>query len=201
MPPLSTCTDPVVSTEEDNIDDFLCTVEEVYGLLSSLDASKATGPDGISARMLKMSAEFIAPSVTTLFNLSLQSGHVPHEWKRSTIVPIPKTSPATTPNSYRPVSLLSVLSKVLERHVHAIIRDHLHASHPLAESQWGFLPGKSTVTGLLATTYSWLSILKSGGEIGAVFFDLRKAFDYSTQGINGETETDWIEQSSPFLDL
>ena len=56
-------------------------------------------------------------------------------------------------------------------------KNHLQTFHPLAESQWGFLPGKSTVLGLLATTHNWLSILESGGEIGAVFFDLRKAFD------------------------
>ncbi len=92
-------------------------------------------------------------------------------------MPIPKTSPATTPNSYRSVSLLSVLSKVLERHVHTVITDHLQTFHPLAESQWGFLPGKSTATGLLTTTYNWLNTLEGGGEIGAVFFDLQKAFD------------------------
>jgi len=97
-------------------------------------------------------------------------------WKRSIIVPVPKTS-ACTPDSYRPVSLLSVLSKILEHHMYSIIINHLQTFHPLAESQWGFSHGKSTVTGLLTTMYSWLSILEGGGEIGAVFFDLRKAFD------------------------
>ena len=47
--------------------------EEVYGMLSSLDVSKASGPDGVSARMLTMTAEFIAPSVCKLFNISLQT--------------------------------------------------------------------------------------------------------------------------------
>ena len=51
--------------------------------------------------------------------------------------------------------------------------NHLQTLHPLAKSQWGFL----TVTGLLATTHNWLSILEGGGEIGAVSFGLRKAFD------------------------
>ncbi len=135
LPPLSPCNDPIASAEEDSsIDDLLCTVEEVCGLLSALDVSKATDPDGISARMLKTTAEFIAPSIIKLFNLSLQTGCVPRGWKRSTIVPIPKSSPATTPNSCRPVSLLSVLSKVVERHVHAVITDHLQTFHPLAET-------------------------------------------------------------------
>ncbi len=104
MSPLSPCNDPIASAEEDSsIDDLLCTVEEVCGLLSVLEVSKATGPDGISTRLLKTTPEFIAPLITKLFNLSLQTGCVPRGWKRSTIVPIPKTSPATTPNSYRPV--------------------------------------------------------------------------------------------------
>ena len=163
------------STRDDSID-LLCT-EDVYGLLSSLDTSKASGPDGISARMLKMTAEFIAPSVCKLFNISLLTGTVPQGWKRSIIVPVPKSSPACTPDSYRPFSLLSVLSEVLVRHMYGIITNHLQTFHPLAESYWGFLPEKSTVTGLLATTHNWLSILEGGEEIGAVFFDQRKAFD------------------------
>ena len=52
-------------------DDLLCTVEEVNKLLKSLDTTKATGPDGISSKMLKISADEIAPSVTALFNLSM----------------------------------------------------------------------------------------------------------------------------------
>ena len=83
----------------------------------------------------------------------------------------------TTPNYYRPISLLSILSKVLEQHVHHIISNHLRIMHPLSNSQWGFQPGKSTVTALLTTVDKWLRMLDEGREIGAVFFNLRKAFD------------------------
>ena len=107
----------------------------------------------------------------------MQSGTVPTEWKKSLIVPIPKSSTATTANDYQPISLLSILSKVLKQHVHHIILDHLHIMHPLSNSQWGFQPGKSTVTALLATVDNWLRMLDEGNEIRAVFFDLWKAFD------------------------
>ena len=110
--------------------DLLCTDEEVYGMLSSLDVSKASGPDGVSARMLKMTAEFIAPSVCKLFKISLQTGRVPQGWKQSIIVPVPKISAACTLDDYRPVSLLSVLSKVLERHMYGIITNHLQKFSP-----------------------------------------------------------------------
>ena len=68
FPPLSPSNVPTACTcDNSSIDNLLCTEEEVYGLLSSLDVSKASGPDGISARMLKMTAECIAPSVCKLF--------------------------------------------------------------------------------------------------------------------------------------
>jgi len=81
------------------------------------------------------------------------------------------------PNNYRPISLLSVLSKLLERHVHKLLADHLSTHHPLSNSQWGFSEGKSTVTALLTTTHEWFQSLEEGKEICAVFFDFKKAFD------------------------
>ena len=82
-------------------EDILCTVEEVEQYLLTLDVSKANGPDGISARMLKETATSIAPSVTNLFNLSLKSGCFPTLWKLSHIVPIPKSNDHTNPSNYR----------------------------------------------------------------------------------------------------
>jgi len=78
---------------------------------------QTTGPDGVSATMLKCTATSIAPSVTQLFNLSTQSGKVPTEWKQSLVVPITKSSDLSSPNNYHPISLLSILSKLLERHI------------------------------------------------------------------------------------
>ena len=75
------------------------------------------------------------------------------------------------------ISLLSILSKVLERHLHTLIMDHLHCFHSLDNNQWGFQPGKSTIAVLIETTDSWFHILEQGTEVATVFFDLRKAFD------------------------
>ena len=94
--------------------DLLCTVEEVCGLLKSLDARKTSGPDGIFARMLKFTADAISPSVTKLFNASIRCCCPPSSWKISSIVPIPKVPKAISTADYRPISLLSILSKVLE---------------------------------------------------------------------------------------
>ena len=106
-------------------DDFLCSIEEMQHLLETLDVSKSSGPDGISARMLKSVAQSIAPSVTRLVNQSIQSGCFPVFWKVSNIVPIPKSGDNTNPRNYRPISLLSILSKLLERHVQHFLLSHI----------------------------------------------------------------------------
>jgi len=105
--------------------ELLCTSEEVEHLLLNLDESKASGPNGISATMLKCTTNSIASSVTALFNLSIRSGLVPNEWKESLVVPIPKSSEQASPSGYHPISLLSILSKTLERHMHWVISAHL----------------------------------------------------------------------------
>ena len=156
---------------------LLCSEEEVFDLLASLDVSKSTGSDGISARMLKFTASSITSSVTKLFNKSIAQARVPTCWKKSVIVPVPKTSDASSPTNYRPISLLPIISKLLERHIYEIILHHLRSNNNLTASQWGFLEGRSTVTALIKCTDDWLKSLEAGGDICAIFFDYRKAFD------------------------
>ena len=158
-------------------EDFLCTVEEIEHLLESLDVSKSTGPDGISARMLKAVVHSIAPSVTRLVNQSLESGCFPVLWKMSNIVPIPKAGESTNPCNYRPISLLSILSKLLEKHVASLLADQIQNNSFISDFQWGFLPGRSTTSALLSVTNDWHKCLDSGYEICSIFLDLRKAFD------------------------
>ena len=93
------------------------------------------------------------------------------------MVPIPKNQKLSDPSNYRPVSLLPILSKILERHVFMLIMDHLQRNRPLSAFQWGFLEGRSTVTALLHLTDQWLQALEVGHDVCAVFSDFRKAFD------------------------
>ena len=111
-------------------DELLCTTDEVLFLIQSLDSSKANGPDGISAQMLKATAHSIAPSLTKLFNISISQGRFPECWKTSTVVPIPKSANHKEATNYRPISLLSIVSKMLERHLHQYITNHLNDHHP-----------------------------------------------------------------------
>ena len=177
QPPLTHADSNTLKPDHACPENILCKEQQVLGLLRAVDTSKANGPDEISARMLKHTARSIAPSVTKLFNLSLCSGQLPVAWKQSLIVPVPKSPVATTPNNYRPISLLSILSKLLERHIYSLVATHLELYHPLSNAQWGFQTGKSTTTALLSTTHEWLTALEQRKEVSAVFFDLKKAFD------------------------
>jgi len=87
--------------------------------------------------------------------MSIQSGQIPTEWKQSLVVTIPKASNKSSPNDCRPISLLSVLSKVFECHIHMLITAHLTEHHMLSDNQWGFSSGKGTITALLTTTHVW----------------------------------------------
>ena len=134
-------------------DDFLCIEDEVAALIPSLDISKATSPYGISARAQYSS---IVPSLTKLFNISIKAGQFPQCWKESSTAPIPKGGDLSKPGNYRPISLLSITSKLLERHYYWLLTEHLSSSCPLAPNQWGFQNGISTVASLLAVVYAWL---------------------------------------------
>ena len=159
-------------------DCLLCSIEEVLSLIRGLDVSKASGPDGISAHMLKSTALSIAPSLCVLFNTSISMGHFPEAWKRANIVPILKSqTDKASPSGYRPISLLPIISKLLEKHVYSIVSDHLADSQPLSDSQWGFRKGMSTITAVLSLTHEWLSLLDHNQEICCIFFDFKKAFD------------------------
>lgn len=155
----------------------LCTVPEVTKQLKSLNPKKATGPDGVSATMLKEVATEIAPSLTRLFNLSLTSGRVPIEWKCSNVVPVPKNSEKSCAANYRPISLLTIVSKLLEKHMHTIILRHSMANNLISPKQWGFLPRRSTGSALLKVTSDWLQLLENKEAVWIVYFDLKKAFD------------------------
>ena len=172
------CKDFYVHPSVPLCDEILCTEEEVFNLFKNIDPSKASGPDGISGRMLKQTAQSIASPLTTLFNLSIKSGKLPTNWKISSVVPIPRTEfKSNNPKDYRPISLLPIVSKLLERHIYSVVCEHLIDTEFLSKVQWGFTPGRSTITALLTTFSETLQHLESGAGVAFVFFDLRKAFD------------------------
>ena len=157
---------------------FDCVSDEVCAALKNLKTHTATGADGITSWMLKSFAAEIAPSIASLFNLSISSGKVPAAWKCSNIVPIPKdNSKANNVHFYRPISLLPIISKVLERHIYTHLLEFVNSGNLLSDQQFGFRKGRSTVVPLLLSTHQWHSYLEKKQKVACVFFDIKKAFD------------------------
>ena len=100
-------------------DEIICTEVEVFNHISSIDMTKSNRPDSISARMLKATVGSITLAVTKLFNMSIKSGKLPNEWKLALVTPIPKSGNKSDPANYRPISLLSIISKLLEKHTYS----------------------------------------------------------------------------------
>ena len=86
--------------------------------LTTLYVRKATGPDGISTKLLRMVAPAISSSLTTLFNSSLSQGCFPTEWKEANVTPVPQSGDKHSVNNCSPISVIPVLAKVLESIVH-----------------------------------------------------------------------------------
>ena len=144
-------------------------------MLKSLDTAKATGPDGIPAKLLKETADVIAPSLCTLFNKSISSGSLPDEWKTANIVPIHKKGDNEHAENYRPISLLCIISKVLERCVLNNVKYRLLEAVNIC--QHGFISGRSCVTNLIDALNYVGSCLDRGGQIDMIYMDMSKAFD------------------------
>ena len=148
---------------------------DIVSILQSLDSNKATGPDNISPRVLKECAAQLAPSLAALFKLSMSLSQIPSEWKNANVTPIFKKGERDKTCNYRPVSLLSCVSKVMERcvfnHIYSKVEDALH---PL---QHGFVKGKSCSTQLLEVYNEVGRVLDNGGQADIVFLDFSKAFD------------------------
>ena len=135
----------------------------------------ATGPDGISAKLLKAARlELVAP-ITELLNYSIANSFVPTHWKQAHITPIPKT-PHPSADEWRSISLIAILCKVLERG----LVTHIRNSRPdiwQTNEQYGFLPGKSVMDAIAQDVEDWSQAHDTKQQVYAIFFDFAKAFD------------------------
>ena len=157
------------------IDSVTLSEDEITAVINNLDSSKAQGPDGIPVRLLKETALQVAPSLRALFNKSLNVGALPDEWKVANIVPVHKHGEKSYIEHYRPISLLSIICKVLERCIFNNIKYHVYEQ--LSHTQYGFMPGKSRITQLVEVLDRIGRELDHGKQIDVLYLDMSKAFD------------------------
>jgi len=127
---------------------------------------------------LKLCASELAPAIVRVFQTSLDSGTVPSDWKKALITPLFKKGERNVASNYRPVSLTSVVSKILEHIVHSSIMRHLDHHNILTDCQHGFRSRRSCESQLISTIQGIAEKLKSGKyQIDVILLDFAKAFD------------------------
>jgi hypothetical protein len=168
---------PLIFTTDSRMDQVMTTEEEVLKLIKALDTGKANGPDGISNKLLKETAESIAKPLADLFNKSFELGKVPKIWKQANLCPIFKKEDKSLVSNYRPISLLSCLGKVQERVVYIHIYRYLKANNLLTSKNSGFRELDSAMNQLLLITDKIHKALEAGQETCLFFLDVSKAFD------------------------
>ena len=155
----------------------LLTVYEVGKLITGLTSKKSMGPDNIPTYLLKIAIPYVVDSLTYIYNRCIQKNIFPKIFKTAKVIPLPKNTDRTDPNNFRPISLLSVLSKPLEKHVHRHLSTFMEKHNLFHTFQSGFRSKHSCHTALSAMCDMWLSAVDRSEIVGAVFLDFRKAFD------------------------
>ena len=157
--------------------------DEVNSIIKNMRSSKSCGIDEIDSCVIKMGNEQLLPAITHVINLSIRSGHFPQHWKCAKIIPLHKKEDKTDPKNYRPVALLPVISKILERAVFMQFVKYLEENNIMNPKHHGFRGSHSTCTALLEMYDIWTEAQAEGKVSATIMLDLSAAFDVVDFGI------------------
>ena len=151
--------------------------EVVLKIILNLDLSKASGIDKISAKFIKDGATVLALPISQIFNLSIKLSSFPDDCKISKLKPLFKKGSKIDPKNYRPISLLPIISKILEKLVHDQTQNYLDKNKIIYDYQSGFRKNFSTNYCLAYLNDKISKGLDTGIYTGMILIDLQKAFD------------------------
>ena len=155
----------------------LCTDSEIKAIIADFGVNKSSGPNSIPTNLLKEFSSLFIPPIKTLVNKSLYEGTFPSIFKLALICPIYKKSDKTKCVNYRPISLLSNLSKIFERIMYNRLEGYLEHNKLIYDLQFGFRKKFSTDHALLSITEQIKNNFQNKNFSCGVFVDLEKAFD------------------------
>ena len=147
---------------------------QVLKILKQLNNGKACGTDKIPTTLLKDAANFISYQLTLICNSSIKNGVFPDLWKIARVAAIFKSGKRCDSNNYRPISVLSIFSRVVEKIVHDQVHKFLKAHCLLTNNLYAFLKLYSTIMSLMSSTKHCLANADNGKLNMAVFLDLKK---------------------------
>ena len=167
--------------------------EEVSKIISGLKNSKSAGTDFINTWVIKLVAREILPAVTHVVNLSISKSEFPVLWKLSKVVPLLKKGDPLTAKNYRPVALLPIFSKILEKVVFLQLVEYLDSNNLLSPNHHGSRQGHNTATALVQMYDQWVEEVEAGMMVEVMMIDLSAAFDMVVHQILLEkVVTSWL---------
>ena len=153
------------------------TPDEITRILYKFPNNKAPGGDGINSKVLKLIGSSIATPLAHIFDLSFTSGEVPELLKVAKVIPIYKKGERNQPGNYRPISLLSIFDKIMEKLMYKRLSDFLESNKILYEYQFGFRKNYSTSQAVMEVVDSIYQSWDNHEITMGIFLDLQKAFD------------------------
>ena len=184
------------------LSDIIITEKAVLDKLNNLNTTKTPGSDKLHPRVLKELSKSLSKPLTYLFNKSIIDGKLPTDWKSANVSAIFKKGEKSDANNYRPVSLTSIICKVLESIIRDIMQDFLENLCLYSPCQHGFRKNRSCTSQLLEVVEDFTSYLDNNETFDVIYLDFRKAFDsvphkrllnkLKSYGITGKVHT-WIE--------
>ena len=151
--------------------------DDIFELLQGLDTTKSLAPNCLHPRLLKEGAKYLAHPIALLFKHSLATGTVPDIWKRVAVTPIHKGDDRHKAGNYRPITITSVLCRMLEKIIKKSIMENFVSSNVLPKQQHGFVNRKSCLTNLLETMEEITKWQDLGIPVDEIYLDFAKAFD------------------------
>lgn len=156
---------------------YKTTSAEVLKIIDSLNSSSANGVDNISVKFLKRFSSNFTEKIADFINNSFSSGNFPECLKIARITPIHKSSNKLDVNNYRPISVLPVCSKIIEKAIQYRLNMFLINNNLINSNQFGFVTNSSTLAACTQLVTIIDTAIDKGLYTGCVFIDLRKAFD------------------------
>lgn len=156
---------------------------ELIEILKKIEVHKASGVPRLSTFLLKCSLQKLVPQILHLMNSVIKTNVIPLSWKCAVITPLHKSGPTGIPDNYRPISVLPLMTKILEKCVHIQLSDYLERKKLLTDKQFGFRKNRSTdkaIATLLADVYNSIN---NNEYIKLCYIDLKKAFDTVSHNI------------------
>ena len=153
------------------------TINQICDIINKMNSNKAGGYDEISVRMLQLCPSEVASPLQIIFQKCIDTGIFPDSWKYANVQPVHKKNDRQIKSNYRPISLLPICGKLLEKIVFDHVYSYLKAQHLLSKNQSGFRPGDSTIYQLISITSNIYESFEKYDETRAIFLDISKAFD------------------------